>query len=211
MTEDTQPGVNHEVPSDQATHMRKWHEGRNAAEAKRLKTALFAALKRTGLNLKEIAALCGFENANIFYNLKNGHSETLSIHTYLALAQYLELPMNELLGIEDPRLATAAAGASRPDAVFGQPYADAVHDIVAVRFQAEMFRHAIDHGLTAMAALLQRQVVDQPSLTDPAFRPNLTHDVVIALTAMEQINQQAKALVDAIDLAMPPQPAASRT
>lgn len=211
MTEDTQPGANHEVPSDQATRMRKWHEGRNAAEAKRLKTALFGALKRTGLNLKEVAALCGFENANVLYNLKNGHSETLSIQTYLALALSLDLPMNELLGIEDPAPAAAATASSKPGAVLGQPYADAVREIAAVRFQAEMFRHAIDHGLTAMAALLQRQVVDQPPLSDPEFRPNLTHDVVIALTAMEQINQHAKALVDAIDLAMPPQQAASRT
>lgn len=211
MTEDTQPGANREVPSEKPTRVRKGQMRKKSAETKRLKAALFAALRRTGLNLTEIAKKCGFENANLFYNLKNEHSETLSIQTYLSLSRHLNLPMNELLGIEDPRPAAAAAGASKPGAVFGQPYADAVHDIVAVRFQTEMFRHAIDHGLTAMAALLQRQVVDQPPLSDPAFRHNLTHDVVIALTAMEQINQHAKALVDAIDLAMPPQQAASHT
>ncbi len=86
-----------------------------------------------------------------------------------------------------------------------------MRDIVALRMQAEMFRHAIQHGLTAMAALLQRQVVEQPPLSDPEFRFNLTHDVVIALTAMEQINQHAKALVDAIEETMPPKPLPARS
>ncbi len=53
--------------------------------------------------------------------------------------------------------------------------------------------------------LLQRQVVDQPPLTDPEFRFNLIHDIVILQTAMEQINLQAKALFDAIEQTMPPQ------
>ena len=205
MTDDTQPGANREVPSDKPTRARKGRAGKTPAEANRLRDAVFAALDRTGLNLNEIAERCGLESPNRLYNLKNGHSGTLSIHTYLALARNLKLPMTDLLGIEDP---TPAMGASKPGARAEQPYAEAVRKIVALRMKAEMFRYAIDHGLAATAALLQRQVVDQPPLSDPEFRFNLIHDVVILQTAMEQINLHAQALVDAIEQSMPPQQAA---
>ena len=94
---------------------------------------------------------------------------------------------------------------TKPGSLASEPYADYVHDIVALRLQAEIVRHAITHGLSATAALLQRHVVEQPPLTDPEFRFNLIHDVVILQTAMEQINLQAKALFDAIEETMPPQ------
>ena len=203
MTEDTQPDADREVPSEQPTHARKARGDRHSPEAKRLKTVLFAALKRTGLNLTEIAKKCGRENANLLYNLKNGHSETLSIHTYLALARHLNLPITELLGIEDHK---HAGMASKQGSLDAKPYADAVHDIVAVSLQAEMFRHAIEHGLAATAALIQRQVDDQPSLNDPEFRFKLIHDVVITMTAMEQINLHAKTLVETIEQITPPYP-----
>lgn len=206
MTEDTKPGANREVASDKPTRPRKGQVRTDCAAPERLKTALFAALDRTGLNLKEIAERCRLESANALYNLKNGHSETLSIQTYVALATYLNLPMSELLGIAGPE---PARGTSKPGAPGGPSYAEVVHDIVALQLQAEMFRHAIHHGLSATAALLQRQVVEQPPLSDPGFRIKLIHDIVILQTAMEQINLQARALVDAIEQTMPPQQAAT--
>ena len=101
MTEDTQPGANHEVSPSASTRARKERALNDAAEAKRLKAALFTALGGTGLNLKEIAERCGFKNANTFYNLKNGHNKMLSVLTYITLSRHLNLPINELLGMPD--------------------------------------------------------------------------------------------------------------
>jgi transcriptional regulator with XRE-family HTH domain len=113
MTEDTQPGVNRKV-RPATTRVRKGRAGTDPAEVQRLKTALFAALDRTGFNLKEIAEKCGRANANLLYNLKNGHSETLSVLTYVALARHLNLPISELLGMPDrtpTKLASARGSA----------------------------------------------------------------------------------------------------
>ncbi len=90
MTDDTQPGANRKV-SPTTTRTRKGRVANDPAEVERLKKALFAALDRTGFNLTEIAEKCGFANANLLYNLKNGHSETLSVLTYVALARHLKL------------------------------------------------------------------------------------------------------------------------
>ena len=108
MTEDTQPGTNREVLPLVQTRARKGRELNDAAEAERLKTALFAALSRTGLNLKEIAERCGFKNANAFYNVRNGHSKMLSILTYITLSRHLNVPINELLGMPDRAVAKAS-------------------------------------------------------------------------------------------------------
>ena len=109
MTEDTQPGANREVRPSVPTRTRREREHAAAEEDKRLKTALLAALGRTGLNLKVIAEICGFENANLLYNLKNGHSKRLAVQTYITLSRKLNLPINELLGMPGPSSAARAS------------------------------------------------------------------------------------------------------
>jgi hypothetical protein len=42
------------------------------------------------------------ENANLLYNLKNGHSKKLSVQTYVTLSRKLNLPIFELLGMPGP-------------------------------------------------------------------------------------------------------------
>ena len=99
MTEDTQPGANREVRPAAQTRTRTERQLDATAEATRLKKVLFAALGKTGFNLKEIAEICGLENANLLYNLKNGHSQSLAVQTYTTLSRKLNVPINELLGM----------------------------------------------------------------------------------------------------------------
>ena len=114
MTKDTLSGANREVLPAAQSRTREERELDAIAEEKRMKTALFATLGRTGLNLKEIAETCGLENANLLYNLKNGHSKKLSVQTYITLSRKLNLPINELLGM--PGSESAAPGSVRGSA-----------------------------------------------------------------------------------------------
>jgi hypothetical protein len=108
MTKDTQTGTNREDLPAAQLRTREDRELDVTAEEKRLKTALFAALGRTGLNLKEIAETCGLENANLLYNLKNGHSKKLTVQTYITLSRKLNLPISDLLGMPGPASAAPA-------------------------------------------------------------------------------------------------------
>jgi DNA-binding Xre family transcriptional regulator len=171
MTKNTQPGANRKVRPATA-RVRKGRAGNDPAEVQRLKTAIFAALDRTGFNLKEIAERCGLANANLLYNLKNGHSETLSVMTYVALARHLNVSISELLGIPDrtpTKLASARGSALIEVAVesvalsFGlvrtamsqyyeqyvEPNDSARDQAAKIKLLSDFFR--IDRGLNALA------------------------------------------------------------
>jgi hypothetical protein len=180
MTEDTQPGANREVLPAAQSRTRDERELDAIAEGKRLKTALFAALDRTGLNLKEIAEACGFENANLLYNLKNGHSKTLAVQTYIALSRQLNLPVNELLGMPDPASAAPAS----------------VRGSASVQVAAERLARSFAYVRTATEQFYERYVGHNSPASDQADQLELVAAFLRIDCGMEAVAQDAAELLN---------------
>ncbi|HQT65879.1 MAG TPA: hypothetical protein PLO16_15370 [Acidocella sp.] len=153
MTKDTQPGPNRKVRPE-TTHARKGRVAGDPAEVERLKTALFAALEKTGLNLNEIAEKCGLANANLLYNLRNGHSETLSVLTYVSLARNLNVPISELLGLPDrtPAKPASARGSA------------------SIQVTAERFVRSLAFVRTAIAQYYEQHIEPNDPALDQAAK-----------------------------------------
>jgi transcriptional regulator with XRE-family HTH domain len=157
MTDETKPGASRELSPVITLHPHKTRALAEAEEVKRLKTALFAALDSTGLNLKEIAEKCGLESANRLYNVKNGHSNVLSVLTYITLARHLNMPISELLGMPDRP--TSAPASARDDA--------------ALQKAVERFAASFAFARTAIEQFKERHIeADTPGI-DQAARGRL--------------------------------------
>lgn len=164
--------------------------GNDPAEAERLRTALFAALDRTGFNLHEIAEKCGIANANLFYNLKNGHSETLSVLAYVSLARHLNMPISELLGMPDrtsTSLASARANAS-------------------IHVTAERFARSFAFVRAAMAQFYEQQVEPNDSTRDQAATINLLSGFLRIDCGLEAVAQDITELLDQLREVVPELP-----
>ena len=159
-------------------------------EVESLKTTLFAALDRTGLNLKEINEKCGLANANSIYNLRNGHSETFSILTYFSLAQRLNLPINELFGTLDytsTTLASARASAS-------------------IQVAAERFARSFAFVRTAMVQYYEQQVKPNDPARDQAAKTNLLSGFLRIDCGLEAVAHYIAELLNQLREALPEAP-----
>ncbi|GLR66951.1 hypothetical protein GCM10010909_16310 [Acidocella aquatica] len=190
MTKDSQPGANREVRPAAPTRTRKMRTVNNAAETKRLKTALFAALDRTGLNLKEIAEKCELESANRLYNLKNGHSEMLSVQTYLALARHLNLPISELLGMPDRTPSTPAS----------------VRGSAAIQVAAERFARSFTFVRTATQEFYERHVEPNDPARNQAAKINLLSGFLRIDCGLEAVAQDITELLNQLREVVPELP-----
>jgi len=156
---------------------REERQGHAAAEAARLKTALFAALGKTGLHLTDIAEICGFENANMLYNLKNGHSKTLAVQMYITLSQKLNLPINELLGMPGP------ASAATPS----------VRGATSARAAAERLALSLAYINTATEQFYEWHVFD---LSDEARKISLFAAFLRIQCGLDAVGQDVAKLFD---------------
>jgi hypothetical protein len=190
MTKNTPTGANREVRPAAHTRTREEQELDDAQEKERLKTAFFAALDRTGLNLKQIAERCELESANRLYNLKNGHSEMLSVLTYVTVARHLNLPISELLGMPNP--VSAAPASLRASA--------------AVKIAAERTARSFGYVRTAVERFYPQYIAPDRPPFDPAGQLDLLAAFLRIDCGLEAVAQDVSELLKQLRVVVPDLP-----